>query len=515
MQHPKSPIASRESRYARPGGRPIIDEHGRILAPAQDSAGTYGSRLRMYHIIVLSRSAYDEVPFFFIEPDSSGPAWISSRLHHLDAWRVSPGHWIAAMDGDSQVGGNPVRYTVYAIIVLVIMALVRYRYFALLELSVIEYSKRNRHRANAITLAGFLVVIACVAFFLGHRRWYTVPPVRVMMPSDDPVGAPMHAKSPELAWRAPVPRSGKLWPGPGIQVDNPSRDAIGRLDGPCPVTLVTAMIDIGRGTPLPGGEPPRSFQKYLSQLEQVLAIDTCLVVYLDPAYIPWARRLRARFSYSDFREFSQQDMLDYRHVPAMQRVIDDADFMAHVNRPGRPELHLVGYNVVMFSKVDWTFDASVRNVFNSSYFFWVDGGYGHGNEMYVHEGKPWPHPERVRALVNQHQIIQVRQRDFQWHVDCRIPSRERFMRHMSHVAGGFFGGTAKAIKQLHEEFNAAVMESVNGGYMDDDQSVFFEAFCRNPSLFNYIRCNQRLGCDLIHREVCEDGLLCPIGLFSS
>jgi hypothetical protein len=98
-EHPASPLIENDKTRARPGGR-VVSANGRLHRFAQDCEPRYGSAVRAFEITGLTRTAYSEREC----PESPllGPgqaAWNGRGMHHVDAWPVSPGRWIAAVDG--------------------------------------------------------------------------------------------------------------------------------------------------------------------------------------------------------------------------------------------------------------------------------------------------------------------------------------------------------------------------------------------------------------------------------
>jgi hypothetical protein len=57
--HPSNPLVRDFSR-GRPGGRIQLDQHGRLLRPAQDCIRRYGHGLSLNHILELSPTRYAE-----------------------------------------------------------------------------------------------------------------------------------------------------------------------------------------------------------------------------------------------------------------------------------------------------------------------------------------------------------------------------------------------------------------------------------------------------------------------
>jgi hypothetical protein len=98
-EHPKSPVVKGDGRYARPGGRFLVDEDG-IVRFAQNCAPTYGKSLSALEITALSETEYQERPL----PENpvltaSGRGWNRHGMHHLDAHELADGTWIGAVDG--------------------------------------------------------------------------------------------------------------------------------------------------------------------------------------------------------------------------------------------------------------------------------------------------------------------------------------------------------------------------------------------------------------------------------
>lgn len=109
--HKKNPIYNIDKRIgARNGGRPIMYE-GNIYRVGQDCAETYGRRVRVFKVEVLTKDEYREVevPLNFGRSDKGRNAWNGARYHHLDVQQLGSGEWVAVMDGDRVPSGDPVR----------------------------------------------------------------------------------------------------------------------------------------------------------------------------------------------------------------------------------------------------------------------------------------------------------------------------------------------------------------------------------------------------------------------
>jgi PKD repeat protein len=98
-EHVRSPVVSDSVETARPGGR-VLAFDGRLIRLGQDGSPYYGSAVRGFEIIRLSKSDYEE----FEVPESplvaaSGDGWNAKGMHQIDARQLSSGVWLAAVDG--------------------------------------------------------------------------------------------------------------------------------------------------------------------------------------------------------------------------------------------------------------------------------------------------------------------------------------------------------------------------------------------------------------------------------
>lgn len=98
-EHPMSPIVQGNNSKARPAGRTLVLEDGRIIRLAQKSDVTYGEAVRAFDVDFLTRSVYSETEI----PESpileaSGSGWNSGGMHHCDPFWITD-RWIAAVDG--------------------------------------------------------------------------------------------------------------------------------------------------------------------------------------------------------------------------------------------------------------------------------------------------------------------------------------------------------------------------------------------------------------------------------
>ncbi|KAF5765586.1 putative hexosyltransferase [Helianthus annuus] len=126
-QHKNNPIYNTgEKMGARNGGRPVF-YNGNVYRFGQDDGETYGKRVRVFKIEVLTPYSYKEVEVDLgIEKATKGKnAWNGARSHHLDVQQLKSGQWIAVSDGDRTPSGDVTRrYVVGWLLILATGSLV-------------------------------------------------------------------------------------------------------------------------------------------------------------------------------------------------------------------------------------------------------------------------------------------------------------------------------------------------------------------------------------------------------
>lgn len=100
--HKKNPVYNTVKSFgARNGGRPF-QYNGHLYRIGQDCGETYGKRIRIFRVDVLTPDDFREVEVSSgIQESLKGKnAWNGSRSHHLDVQQLSSGEWVAVLDAD-------------------------------------------------------------------------------------------------------------------------------------------------------------------------------------------------------------------------------------------------------------------------------------------------------------------------------------------------------------------------------------------------------------------------------
>ena len=100
IEHPDSPIVEGNRHIARPGGRVLVLDDGRVVRFAQDCYPIYGSQLRGFDISQLTPTTYREQEA--VESPilkGSGSSWNRLGMHTIDPHLIGKRRWIACVDG--------------------------------------------------------------------------------------------------------------------------------------------------------------------------------------------------------------------------------------------------------------------------------------------------------------------------------------------------------------------------------------------------------------------------------
>ncbi|KAJ0982839.1 hypothetical protein J5N97_011094 [Dioscorea zingiberensis] len=93
--HKQNPVHNTDkSLGARNAGRPFV-YNGNLYRTGQDCGETYGRRIRLFQVKVLTPDKYEEieVPLGIKEPKKGRNAWNGARYHHLDVQQLPSGEW--------------------------------------------------------------------------------------------------------------------------------------------------------------------------------------------------------------------------------------------------------------------------------------------------------------------------------------------------------------------------------------------------------------------------------------
>ncbi|MDF1695917.1 MAG: hypothetical protein P1U56_08805 [Saprospiraceae bacterium] len=99
IEHPQSPIRSKDSKSSRPAGK-LFEFEGRLYRVAQNCSPFYGYSVNAFEVITMTTEVY--VERIVEENPIIGPGqqkWNKVSSHHLDLHQKSENEWIGFVDG--------------------------------------------------------------------------------------------------------------------------------------------------------------------------------------------------------------------------------------------------------------------------------------------------------------------------------------------------------------------------------------------------------------------------------
>ena len=212
----------------------------------------------------------------------------------------------------------------------------------------------------------------------------------------------------------------------------------------------------------------------------LLAMNMNLVLFVDEKareFIENERRERVHMT--QINVITLQDLDYYKEYERMKEIMASEEFKKDNPFLNHPEGFSPEYNVMMNSKLALVHQTAGHNPFNTTHFYWLDIGYGHGKDMYP-KSKQWA-PINIMNLSGKITYISL-------HNVSRINNIYNIYKkyYTPMVSGGFFGGTRKALDKYHDLYRKVFEHFMDSNMMDDDQTVTLECYLRDPELFNMV-----------------------------
>ncbi|XP_052067166.1 protein HtrL-like [Mytilus californianus] len=246
-------------------------------------------------------------------------------------------------------------------------------------------------------------------------------------------------------------------------------------------TLVTAIYDIGRGNWL---NWKRSFVTYIQNFSHILKLNTKLVVFCEKSTEKYLRKQYGHLEHSKVvfivKRFSKIEFERYRQI--LYNIIETDDFKENNTMLQHPEGFSVEYIILMNNKLSFLKEAIKADIFKSSHFFWIDSGYGHGDENIFQNLKKWT-PSKLLSLSKTVTFIQLH--------DTEMYKEYGLKLHKESIdpafSGGFFGGHRSALLELYHLYNKMFRSLLLENVVDDDQNILLFCYFEIPRLFNLVK----------------------------
>lgn len=236
------------------------------------------------------------------------------------------------------------------------------------------------------------------------------------------------------------------------------------------ITLVTGLWDIGRGNLSEGWS--RGFDYYLNKFEQLLTIDTNMIIYGDENLRKFVFEIRnesnTQFILRNIDWFINNEF--YEDIQKIRQNPEWLSLSGWLKDSTQARLEL--YNPLVMSKMFLLHDAKVFDKFDSKFLFWIDAGITNT----VHPGY-FTHDKVLEKLEKN--ISKFTFVCFPYEANTEIHGFETNKINefagakINKVArGGFFGGKKTQIPEINSIYYSILRQTLSEGYMGTEESIF-------------------------------------------
>lgn len=244
------------------------------------------------------------------------------------------------------------------------------------------------------------------------------------------------------------------------------------------ITYVTGLWDLSR--------EGRNFEEwYLPAFKQLLSIDVNFYVYGPESLRSHVEEVTRGRSNVVFYPMELEDVKNYfgPHWADCERIRTNPEWVAQASwMENSPQYKLEYYNPIVMSKYPMINDVSIRNPFDSKYFYWIDAGITRtvdfnllnsgvlnrtGREPFLFLSYPHTADTEIHGFERT-KMAEYCGVDFVNYV-CR---------------GGFFGGNKYMVQLMNKQYYNLTRDSLHNGYMGTEESIFTIMHHQNPDMIS-------------------------------
>jgi protein YibB len=253
-------------------------------------------------------------------------------------------------------------------------------------------------------------------------------------------------------------------------------------------TIVTAVVDIGREHFTPPFN--RSFDTYLNFMKScVLKLENPMVIFIQEEYADEIKQERKDYpntiviptTLDHYRLSSHRELI--RDILESKRYKEYIKDITHC-----PEISSCDYNIAVNNKIEFMYRVACKNPFNTKYFAWLDAGFGHST-IYIpdhwtmifdsYTSKTRPDTLTIQKIYD---------------IPKNLHPLDFFKLHKDYIVGGFFMGTKRAIKNIHQQYYPYIIDTMGYGLIDDDQYYMAMLCSTFPELFTCFQATGWFAC---------------------
>jgi len=249
------------------------------------------------------------------------------------------------------------------------------------------------------------------------------------------------------------------------------------------ITLVTGLWNIKRDQLNQGWS--RSFEHYLQKLEELLKVETNLIIFGEEEIREFVESRRS----GNNTQFIARDTEWFKNTVPYDKIQEIRNNPDWYNQSGWLKESTQGslemYNPLVMSKVFLLNDAKIMDKFNSTHLFWIDAGLTNT----VHPGY-FTHDkiqDKLPKIFNKFGFIA-----FPYDANTEIhgfsyPKINEYAKNDVKLVcrGGLFGGKKDSIGDINGLYYDLLHTTINDGYMGTEESLFSILLYRHPDLIEY------------------------------
>jgi hypothetical protein len=254
-------------------------------------------------------------------------------------------------------------------------------------------------------------------------------------------------------------------------------------------TFVTGLWDLNRGNmdnTSSGHDWKRSFDKYLTQLKELLSTGLNIVVYGDvniqPTVAEYSNALFVHYPQDNFK--NKNEFPFFEQIDALRTCPEWYDQPTAQWLKSSPQAVLPLYIPITMSKLLLVQKTSVLNPFNTTNFYWLDAGITKNHAVPLLR-RMVPDLLKYKKFIffshyySDNTEVHGFLRDG-IHRYCGVPFVSRIMK------GFFFGGETSRIDEIVDLQTSIITKSLNENLLGTEESYFTIMESQCPDLFDKV-----------------------------